>query len=369
MNSSIDTTDTPLSESDRRGSLYNDGGIAVIDLHGSWHEMGRQYGILARDRMNDVLSYLDGKIGSDKEKTDAACDIAGKLYSNYPSHLKEFFSGITETSGLSLDRVKLCNAVEYVEGVFLCSAMAAWGDYTEGRLIFGRNYDAASYSEIDRDIVVTVYHPDDAMAAATIGYAGEIYCVNGFNEKGIFIELNNGMPSAGFDIHWDLCPSTTALFEMLFSADTIEKVDEFFNKTRSFASFTIGVADKREARSYEWCHQGVRRGDEMTDDGLMISTNHYVHRSWGFTVPSDKDSWDSISRRCNLEKRAREYRGRFDVSTMKKVMSAPIEEGGPKHLPTRYQIVAVPEDMTLHINIPYNNGWTEINLRNYFSKE
>ena len=52
--------------------------------------------------------------------------------------LLDFFAGMAETSGISMDRLKLCNAAEYVEGCFLCSAMAVWGDYSGGTLIFGR---------------------------------------------------------------------------------------------------------------------------------------------------------------------------------------------------------------------------------------
>lgn len=356
------------SDTDSKGKIYDVDGITVLDLHGSWYQMGRQYGILAGDRMDDVLQYLHGRIGTEQVKVDSAATIAGELYALYPGHLKEFFAGASETSGLSLDELKLCNASEYVEGVFLCSAMASWKDYAAGKLVFGRNYDAESYSEIDRDLVVTVYHPDGGMAAATVGYAGEIYCVNGLNAEGIFVELNNGMPSAGFKVHWDLCPSTTTLFDMLFSARNLDDVDDFFHSTRSFASFIIGVADKDEARSYEWCYDGVRRGDVTTESGLLISTNHYVNEEWDFITPGDEDSWNSITRRCNLAGQARSHKGRIGVEEMKAIMSTPLEDGGPMHRLTRYQIVAVPEDLKLYVNAPCNAKWAEVDMKEFFNK-
>lgn len=340
-------------------------GITVIDLHGSWYQMGRQYGKLASSRMKDVLEYLDRKIGTDPERMASAEGIADSLYAGYPPHLKEFLKGSSQTSGLSLDRIKLCNAAEYVEGVFLCSAMAVWDDYGTGKLVFGRNYDAASYSEIGRDLVVTVYHPDEGIASATVGYAGELYCVNGLNAKGIFIELNNGMPSAGSKIRWDLCPSTTSLFELLFRAGSIDDVDDFFKKTGASLASTIGVACMDGARSYEWCSEGVRRGDVMTGDGLMISTNHYVNDGWSFSTPDDENSWNSIRRRSNLEKMALQYKGAIDVERMKAIMSTSLEEGGPQHSLTRYQIVAVPEDLILHIHFPYNGKWVTLDMKEF----
>ena len=344
-------------------------GITVLNLNGSWHRMGRQYGTMAKEQMNDVLRYLDTKLGSDGEKKAAAARIADSLYANYPDYLKEFFDGASRTSGLSPDRLKLCNAVEYVEGVFMCSAMAVWGDYGTGKLVFGRNYDAASYSEIDRDLVVTVFHPKGGTAAATFGYAGEIYCVNGLNAGGIFVEFNNGMPSAGSDIHWDLCPSTTRLFNMLFEVESLDEADSFFRETRSSLSSIVGVADRNEARSYEWCHDGVRRGDGTTPDGLMVSTNHYVNGNWPFREPDDGTSWNSISRRRNLIRQAEEHKGGIDVETMKEIMSTSLEDGGPMHALTRYQIVAVPEDRVLHINIPSNGKWVGIDMSGFLDDQ
>lgn len=342
------------------------GEIAVIELRGSWYEMGCQYGIQAKEMMNDVLRYLDGKLGRDPNRMAAAMDIADKLYANYPGYLKDFFDGVICTSGLSIGRVRLCNAAEFVEGVFLCSVMAVWGDYSKDKMVVGRNYDAVSYREIDRNLVVTVYHPEGGTAVATVGYAGEIYCVNGMNSNGLFVELNNGMPSAGTFIHWELCPSTTNLFEMLFSARDFDDVERFFNTTRSALSLIIGVADKNEARLYEWCYDGVKRGDSMTDKGLMISTNHYVNDEWRFPVPNDACSWNSITRRCNLAARAHSLKGTIDVETMKRIMCTPIEDGGPSHSLTRYRIIAVPEELTMYIYVPYLDRWTKINLTDSF---
>lgn len=53
------------SKSDCDGHAYDVEGMTVFDLHGDWHQMGRQYGALAREKMVDVLAYLDLKMGND----------------------------------------------------------------------------------------------------------------------------------------------------------------------------------------------------------------------------------------------------------------------------------------------------------------
>lgn len=344
------------------GSLYDDRGINVLELRGDWHQMGRQYGCLAKGFLEDMLSYLDLEIGENQNQIAMARAIADSLYQNYPEYLKDFFCGMKETSGLEMDRLKLCNAAEYVEGCFFCSAMAVWGDYSAGGLVMGRNYDAVSYGEVCRNLMLTVFHPDDGISAATFGYAGEIYCVNGINEKGIFIELNNGMPSAGWEIDWSICPATTRLFDLLFAARSLDDVDDFFRNVRSSASFAIGVADRNEARVYEWCRQGVKRGDVITPDGLMVSTNHYSNPEWGFPIPAEDSCWNSGKRRANILKYAGEHKGAIGVPQMKEIMSTPISEGGPFHDLTRYQIVAVPSEIALHVKVPYNGDWVKVSL-------
>lgn len=350
----------------KEGFSYNDNGINVICLYGNWHEMGRQYGSLTKEMLAEVLAYIDQKLSGEEKRIASARETAEHLYANYPQRHKDFMQGVSETAGITLEEVKMCNALEYMEAAFFCSAMAVWDDYADGKLVMGRNYDALSYAELSRDIIVTVFHPDNQQAVAIVGYAGELYCVNGFNESGLFVELNNGMPSAGFDIHWELCPSTTRLLDMLFEARSMEDVERFFHETQSFSSITISVCDKHEARSYEWCYEGVRRGDVMTAEGLLVSTNHYVNDTWAFPTPSDEQSWCSLTRRCNLLAMAEAHRGRLDTEIMKRIISTPIADGGPRHEATRYQIVAVPEDMTLHIRLPHNEYWAEINLGKYF---
>lgn len=337
--------------------------IDIVNICGSWHQMGCQYGEQAGKKMQDVLAYIDLKLDVSAERIRLAADIAEKLYSASPGNIKDFLDGVSSSSGISLERVKLCNAVEYIEESFFCSFMAAWDKFSCGKLVAGRNYDAASYGEIDRDIIVTVFHPDDGMKAAIVGYAGEIYCVNGINEKGIFIELNNGMPSAGKEIHWDLCPGTSRLLELLLKAETMNDVENFFRDTQSPASFIIGVCNKDEARTYEWCFDGVKRGDITSPCGLAVSTNHYVNKEWSYAVPTDGTSWESITRRTNLLELAGARAGAIDVEDMKEIMSTPIENGGPRHHLTRYQIVAVPADQTLYIHVPCTGEWSEIKLK------
>jgi len=334
--------------------------MKVIHVSGSWLEMGRQYGEQLSEQLRHVYAFLVEK-GSTPERMQAIADVAEKLFSRYPEPLRLFLAGVASSSGLSEQQLRLINAVEYAEPVWLCSALAAWGDYANGPLVFGRNYDALSYQSLADDLVVTIFHPTGLLSVATIGYAGEIYAVNGFNEAGLFVELNNGMPSAGYDIRYDLPASTTTLLMMLFEARTIDDVDRFFRSTQSFSSLLIGVADAHEARSYEWCTAGMQRGDEGPEKGMMAQTNHYVHPAWPYPVPDDEKAWQSLTRRCHLCTLAERYKGQIDLPLMQQIMQTPIAEGGPMFADfTMYQLVVCPADRRLSLRVNPAGEWENI---------
>jgi len=343
------------------------GGVKIVSLYGSWEEMGRQYGELAGPHLRHIHNeFIAMKVKDDPGKEVAVSELATKLYSRYPYRFRKFMEGASQTSGLSLSQLKVVNAVEYAEGCY-CSGMAVWGEFASGNLVYGRNYDAASFKPIGKDVLITVYHPSDgSLAVATIGYAGELYAVNAINEKGLFLELNNGMLSAGFDILFDRFSSTASLLEVLFDAPDMDYMDAFFKTQSSFAAFIVGVADQSEARSYEWSASGMQRADVLTPDGLMVMTNHYVNPIWTYPVLVEDGEWMSLTRRSNLLSQAAANKGLIDAEMMCKLMSTPVEEGGTLNKNTRYQLVYEPRTMRLLVRIESADRWTDVDMMRFF---
>ena len=230
--------------------------------------------------------------------------------------------------------------------------------------------------------VVDLYGSWEQMGCQYGSLAGELYAVNAINAKGLMVELNNGMPSAGQDILFERFAGTTELLKMMFEADTIDYIDAFFQTEKSFAAFIIGVADKDESRAYEWCIDGCHRAENVTPDGLMAFTNHYLSPEWQYAQPADDSSWNSLTRRKNLLAMASEHKGRIDAAAMCRIMETPIGQGGPLHEHTRYQMVFEPAAMKLMVRIigefaqtagagrqypEERPSWTSIDLTKHFS--
>ncbi|MDO5563008.1 MAG: hypothetical protein Q4F74_05275, partial [Synergistaceae bacterium] len=211
-------------------------------------------------------------------------------------------------------------------------------------------------------------HPSDgSLATAVIGYAGEIYAVNGMNEKGIFLELNNGMPSGGALWYDSRVPTIAKLFEFLLDASTLDEMESFFQTTRANFAYIVGVADGQTARCYEWPVFEVKRRESHSRRGLTVLSNHFTEFSWGLPRPDDKTFWLTRSRRQNLLTLAKHFKGTINSEIMMKIMDTRIEDLGATNDMTLYQIVTTPETYTIWLKIPGAQNWTEIDMKEYLA--
>ncbi len=359
-----------VSDADRifeKGFRADINGITVVSLYGTWREMGRQYGMLMKDRLDEVYFFVNTIIEYSVGNAQKARSIVAAQTAQTPYRISEFFEGAAETSGLTVEQLQAVNAVERIGGLPKCSAAFCWGEYTSGPLVIGRNYDYSdAFALLKDDVAVTIYHPaDGSLATATIGYVGEIYAVNAINEKGIFLELNNGKPSANIKSPNARITGTTALFSEMFEADELEDWDLFFNTTNCSSSYIINIADSTRARSYEWCPLDVKQGGQDLPDGLLVSTNYYVNSDWLFAVPSDAASWEGLTRRKNLIALCEAEKGTIDEQAMMKIIETPLEAGGAQNELTVYQIVIVPETKMLWLRVIGGADWTPINLAGF----
>jgi len=346
-------------------NLYQAGPVSVLQLRGSYLQMGRQYGMLLKDELNsmhDVLvSHFVPHFTYDRLK-----QIAEAIYAVYPQNYKDIIIGMAETSQLGLEKQILVNALEFFPKVdsFVshCSGIAVWGEYTGGGpLLFGRNNDDLElYKAFGKHMVVAVFNPPEpAIPTAIINYAGAVYAPNGINKHGLFLIMNAGNWQGYFI---DRPSIFLSIFSMLQTCSTQAKLNEAFKPVVANISSIINAADGNMAYSFECSTKGgvVRRAPEA--NGLLVATNHFIDPSWGL-LPIDPNEVSSVRRRNNLLSLAKANKGAIDAEKMKKIMDTSINEGGATHAGTIYQIIAVPRDLTLWIKAPNNFEWQKVDLR------
>ncbi|MCK9614186.1 MAG: C45 family autoproteolytic acyltransferase/hydrolase [Candidatus Omnitrophica bacterium] len=369
------------------GKLYKAGKINVLELRGSYRQMGRQYGGLLKGDWEKCYQiafekYFIGNNGMTYETLDK---IAKDYFRRLPKRLQDLIYGMAETSGISLEKHILLNTLDACAEIWGaygklipgtqgmgCSAIVAWGKYTGGGpLVVGRNYDYLSYfEELLPFMECVVYNPNDgSIPTASFAFLGAVYTQNGMNKNGIFLELNDE-ESTGAITRRDRVPNMANLMLFLLDYPTMDGINTGFNTTLPDFACIIQVADKDAAYSYEWATYGLRR-KAGSADGLLAVSNDFTDPSWGLW-PSPLG--ESTERRENLYALGDKYKGRLNVDTMKKLLGIPIDKGGatrPKNpkIETLYQMIAVPAELKWWINLTGYQGWTEINLAPLFAKE
>lgn len=357
------------------GRKFRFGDIPVVELRGSWFQMGRQYGALLREELTKVLRFAEknpdgfGRIGQ-----LSAQGISGR------KRYDDLYRGIAESSGLSMEQLRIICSVEiiYLDRMTgdlrktfdgsRCSSLAVWGDSApDGKVRFARNYDwLPDFEELLDTLVLAVFHPaDGANAVAMFNWAGCLYLTTGMNERGLFLELNSGaFADAGVDpnrIH-----NTWQLWEFLLDSDDFTALEKSFYSGRSAASYLIGAADPVRAEMFE-CPLEAPCVEAPHEDGLLAAANHFISPNWVNTPLAEScGTASSLNRRANLLKCAHEYLDngqRIGLPEMTAIMDKSIAEGGAKVAGTLFQVIAEPAEQTLHIKLK-NGSWTAIPLTN-----
>ena len=365
-----------MNSSDK-GSRIQKGHINIINLFGTWKEMGCRYGSLMAGEIqsmyrNGVEKHLIARMGLDvlfvKEQSY-------KFYENYPYRYKQLLCGIAETCGLGMDELVMVNGLQRVLSLVNKNAnstsIAAWGDYAKDSLVYGRNYDNESWmSELSSNLVVSVFHPaDGSLAVATIGYAGQIYVVNGMNEAGIMLSLNSAMYSGGALWYESRVPSVVKLFDFLLGSTNLDELETSIQTTKANFAYLVGAVDSQSARFYEWPVFEVKRRESHSRQGLAVMSNHFTEPSWALPKPDDVTNGLTISRRQNLLSLAKHFKGVIDEVVMMKMLDTKYEDLGATTESTLYQIVGIPETYKLWVKIPGHEEWTEINMKEYLCPE
>ncbi len=366
-----------LARESRGGALYRAGIFSVLELNGSYREMGRQYGELLREDLQNfyreaVIEFFHGEKGMSMEELKKT---AFAVFGPYPRRYREILAGMAETSGLDLEQHILLNAVEWYPkiahlsaGEARCSGIAAWGPCSVGgRVVFGRNNDDDPlYRKFSKYLTTAVFKPGDgSFPTAVINYAGAVYAPTGMNSRGLFAEMNAG-PWMGFSLN--RTSIFTAIFSFLQDFPGLQEMERAVLSTLPNLASIINVADGESAASYELSLQDSRRADSEYD-GLLVSTNHFVNPAWPFSGVEDRLAGLTVTRRENLLQLGERYRGTFTPGVMMKILDLGLEQGGATAGGTIYQVVALPSERTIWLKAPGVQDWTEIPLASLFGSE
>jgi hypothetical protein len=351
----------------------------VLNLSGSWQEMGRQYGSLVAGDLREFYEAITQDITSRGMDPDEFLKTAQAWSDSLNDSMRELMRGMAETSGLSYAQIQQLNAgmitlpglVFGQEPPGACSAIIVSRDYTtDGKLIFGRNWDmdGKSMRKYMKYLAVVVYHPASGNSYADIHPLGSIYTETGLNEKGLLIEINNGSESdPNYDD--DRENSVAVLAEALNRCSTVDEAAGYIGGIPGDRSYIIQAADAGKGVSIERPTFGyrVRTGDPK---GLLVAYNSFVPPyppDWQGRV-AQPPTVETDPRYQNLVNTASSgaYYGKFNVDVMKTLMALDAAHGGAVHSGTVLQVIAVPADLTLWFHGYDYSDWQQVDLNGLF---
>ena len=358
------------------GSLYKAGKFNVVELHGNFRQMGRQYGHMLKDDLQKFykLAIDDTLVKERHLEYKVAKYVSEEIFKRWPQRFKEIFYGIAETSGMELERLLVLNELVTLAHVMgddvHCSFIATWGDYSaDGTMITGRHFDYPEFFNKFADFVtVTIYNPSDgSVPTATVGFMGGIETVTVMNRGGLFAAVNDGTPSGGNTFMENRIMNFIQILDFLFNSSDMTQLDAAMFSSQPVVAILLNVADSNMSYSYEWPIFGIRR---RTQDkpGLLVSTNHFVDTSWGIAQPS-VDIFQTVSRRANLLALGDKYKGKFSVKVMMNVLDTPYDKGGAQRQHNIYETIFVPKDLRLWLKTPDTSDWETVDLTSHFDKK
>lgn len=377
---------------DSCGTADNVHGIEVLNLSGSYFNMGQQYGVLEKNKLIDFYTGLNKLIDF---TNPTIVGYLKAINNTLPERNRQILTGISKSTGLSFDSVlKLSFAVDFAFtpktennstlSHFGCSAVEATSPYTDknfGTLI-GRIYDMPSeYFDLYKNYTgLVIYKPINGdNSVITLSYLGQINGLSGINDKGITSEIDNGLlsvPTIDLTKPDDLINNFTALF----TSNSINDFNEFVYSNLPAGATNTGVADVNTVQHYERTPFQAVIATKTPNDALDIYTNTFIdsgfkNQQYIYGPGSDSPS-KTYERENNLKSLFAPYYGLVTPDMIKtNILKSTIEGGAFNEPGNTYNIDtsfhAYVYDMKNNIFSVYvptvTDGWVDFNVSNLFN--
>lgn len=302
---------------------------------------------------------------------------AMKFQERYSPAYEPFLKGMAEGANLSFEECVMLNGMETLNSLKREKEIAHCAFVTIPHQhiaalsnLLGRNYDfPAPYEKCAKHVVVTILKEANKSTTAIIGMAGQIYCPTCINQEGLFLELNNGMPSGGYEVNYTRQSLLIRLLEILQNSHNINQLKQQLISTLPDYSLIINAADNDETISVEFSSTSGHQVYVPSAKQPFVSTNYFQSTEWNnISIPTDESTWLGITRRNNLLHLANALSNEANAQDLMNIMDKDINEGGARWGLTIYQIVFDTNDQSLYISRPgFNpNHWTSINLKDLF---
>ncbi|MFC2160761.1 C45 family autoproteolytic acyltransferase/hydrolase [Acidobacteriota bacterium] len=316
----IIATGGALSQTSINGALQQIGDHQVLNLWGTYYEMGYAHGYLMADKIRDLVdnymieSLADGSVQSYNSLLD---DIADNVYVWHQQSLDEIngmAAGMAD-SGISLWVPKLGRDIDQrdikafnlqEEFFFACSSFGVWGSATAtGETILGRNFDFYydNQGNIANYQIIITFEPEDGTKFISFSWPGMIGIFSGMNETGVSLTVNSGMGNTSrnepfhpvVEIYRNILENTTPDNFLTKPLSIVNSVEEHTTSIIQIGIpfyeyndpvYILEDASDQNLIRYPW--------DTDPDYNHIIATNHFIKVNSGTTYDNSVSRYNSI---------------------------------------------------------------------------
>ena len=293
--------------------IYVDGNRVLIGK-GTHRELGEAHGALLKKEARDLVDatlYTVGWFYTMERKRWFLDDMRGayqRLEPHIPEKYQQEMKGLAETSGISLDEVRIANVFP---ALFHCSGFGLFGKATDGGILYhGRILDYIIEAGLQFKAVVYIYDPEPGHAFANIGYAGFIGSVSGMNEH----QVAFGEMGGRGDGDWDGMPMGFLMREGLERAQTLDEALAIFRDTPRTCEYYYVISDGKIPDA---------RGLATTPQMFVTIKPNQFHERLPHPMP-DAVLLSAGNRYEKLVERVKENYGKIDREKAIRLMDRPV---------------------------------------------
>jgi hypothetical protein len=279
------------------GTLVRRKGVYVVQLRGSYADMGRQHGELAAAVCGDVvLQYMSGLVT--KLVAHAVPSVAGAIggllkwwfhqrnRGELGEELRAHLGAMARAYSLDPVQVErdllVPDIIHYLAGRSfaplalppMCSGFFACGSATkDGRLLIGRNFDFFGRGVWNTNNAIIVMHPEGGQRFCWVGALGVSASGQGFNESGLVVGLHTKFTR---DVRTKGSPLFKIVHDVLADCNTLEEAIARITAKPRICGLTLFVVDTR-ARTAAAVGFSARHAEVVRpESGVLVRTNHYT---------------------------------------------------------------------------------------------
>lgn len=377
--------------------------LTILNLCGSYCEMGKQYGALAHNQLHEIYQKIVPEYFYGMSVRSLLSYVL-RLYYQFKidNRERELLQGMVKTSGLSYQQLlsiemlpmlitlysgfngdKLVDA----DGAGHCSFLSVWGNLSKtGSMLIARNLDlSTAVTKLDPYYSLVIYKPSgNDNSVASFGFLGFIPGFTWINDKGLFSEYNDGRRSvSGFNFSGYVGLNTAfyAMLEAKNSADFIR----YINNHPAFVSNFNAIVDVNDSFTIEHAVKTkpvILKGQQPEANfftNLYRTNFEQAKLTMNDCVDRTRDTPSYASVRYHHIESYLTTINKIGVPELKELFSASLDDGGvyqtgnsnnyPVAEVTNYTLIGeLATGKFIYSNHRNKDTWLEININDYFKK-